>query len=233
MHHRIAGRLQDLMTLVEDPDHQQVHQRGTKPKRIVLLSLDGGGVRGLFSVLVLKALLCEVDRLLGTQPPQTSRRPCDYFDLIGGTSTGGLLAIMLGRLQMDIDSCIEAYKTLSTEVFSRPINVSWLPFTNQINTAVDTANMIFGNACFSGDKLEAAICRTVGEQLTTQAREDLDVAGLGAEDVRLLSIEPLQTRTFVCAVREGGHRVERLRTYTPIILQSLSVGTRRKIWRET
>jgi patatin-like phospholipase/acyl hydrolase len=27
-------------------------------------------------------------------------RPCDYFDLIGGTSTGGLIAIMLGLLGM-------------------------------------------------------------------------------------------------------------------------------------
>jgi patatin-like phospholipase/acyl hydrolase len=26
--------------------------------------------------------------------------PCDYFDLIGGTGTGGLIAIMLGRLRM-------------------------------------------------------------------------------------------------------------------------------------
>lgn len=27
-------------------------------------------------------------------------RPCDYFELICGTSTGGLIAIMLGRLRM-------------------------------------------------------------------------------------------------------------------------------------
>jgi hypothetical protein len=33
-----------------------------------------------------------------------SIKPCDYFDLICGTSTGGLIALMLGRLKMVISS---------------------------------------------------------------------------------------------------------------------------------
>ena len=44
-------------------------------------------------------------------------KPCDYFDLIGGTSTGGLIAIMLGRLKMDIDECITVYLEISRDVF--------------------------------------------------------------------------------------------------------------------
>ncbi|KAG9513283.1 phospholipase, patatin family protein, partial [Aureobasidium melanogenum] len=46
-------------------------------------------------------------------------KPCDYFDIIGGTSTGGLIAIMLGRLEMSINECIDAYKTLSGDVFHK------------------------------------------------------------------------------------------------------------------
>ncbi|KAJ6536936.1 hypothetical protein B0H19DRAFT_1317303 [Mycena capillaripes] len=39
------------------------------------------------------------------------------FDMIAGTSTGGLIAITLGRLQMIIGECAEEYETLSKEVF--------------------------------------------------------------------------------------------------------------------
>lgn len=37
-----------------------------------------------------------------TNEPETATplRPCDVFDLICGTSTGGLIALMLGRLEM-------------------------------------------------------------------------------------------------------------------------------------
>jgi patatin-like phospholipase/acyl hydrolase len=49
-----------------------------------LLSLDGGGVRGLSILLILKHLMTTIDP--DAIPPP---KPCEYFDMIGGTSTGG------------------------------------------------------------------------------------------------------------------------------------------------
>ena len=62
-----------------------------------VLSLDGGGVRGLSSLLILREIMEEIQRRSGAEETPL---PCQYFDLIGGTSTGGLIAIMLGRLKM-------------------------------------------------------------------------------------------------------------------------------------
>ncbi|KAK7429729.1 hypothetical protein QQZ08_003755 [Neonectria magnoliae] len=39
--------------------------------------------------------------------------------MIGGTSTGGLIAIMLGRLRMTVDECITTYTSLSHKVFEK------------------------------------------------------------------------------------------------------------------
>ncbi|KAN0095534.1 hypothetical protein V8E51_016245 [Hyaloscypha variabilis] len=48
--------------------------------------------------------------------PEWTPNPYAYFDILGGTSTGRLIAIMLGRLQMIVDSCIEAEISLSDKV---------------------------------------------------------------------------------------------------------------------
>src|SRR5579862_6936456 len=65
-----------------------------------VLSLDGGGIRGLSSLLILKEIMDAIRRKTQNTQNATPPRPCEYFDLIGGTSTGGLIAIMLGRLRM-------------------------------------------------------------------------------------------------------------------------------------
>jgi len=46
-------------------------------------------------------------------------KPCDVFDLIIGTSTGGLIAVMLGRLHMTVDECITMYEKVGKEVFGK------------------------------------------------------------------------------------------------------------------
>ena len=68
-----------------------------------ILSLDGGGVRGISSLYILKELMRQIARehaAENPERPEISPRPCDYFDLICGTSTGGLIALMVGRLRM-------------------------------------------------------------------------------------------------------------------------------------
>ena len=54
----------------------------TLGKDLRLLALDGGGVRGLSALMILQQLMESVN-------PDEPPKPCDYFDMIGGTSTGG------------------------------------------------------------------------------------------------------------------------------------------------
>ncbi|KAI1658195.1 FabD/lysophospholipase-like protein [Daldinia decipiens] len=89
-----------------------------------ILSLDGGGIRGLSSILILQEVMENIRRIYNLQQVP---RPCEYFDLIGGTSTGGIIAIMLGRLGMTVEDCINAYKSLAKEAFTPKRRLIHLP----------------------------------------------------------------------------------------------------------
>ena len=52
-----------------------------------ILSIDGGGIRGLIPAKVLAA----VEQKLQEKTGNKNARIADFFDLISGTSTGGLL----------------------------------------------------------------------------------------------------------------------------------------------
>ncbi|KAK6430052.1 hypothetical protein LTR95_013797 [Oleoguttula sp. CCFEE 5521] len=81
-----------------------------------LLSLDGGGIRGISELFILKEVMLGVQKEL--QLPETPK-PCDVFDLIGGTSTGGLIAMLLGRLQLSVAEAEEEYGKLSEQIFTK------------------------------------------------------------------------------------------------------------------
>src|SRR5581483_7424472 len=81
-------------------------RHGGTMKRI--LSIDGGGMRGVIPALILARL------------EQTSGiRSAAMFDLIAGTSTGGIIACGLGS-GIEAWRLWEMYKSRGAEIFSRP-----------------------------------------------------------------------------------------------------------------
>ena len=47
------------------------------------------------------------------------RHPHHIFQLVAGTSTGGLIALMLGKMGMTVDECIKKYEELSKVIFGK------------------------------------------------------------------------------------------------------------------
>ncbi|KAL5705842.1 hypothetical protein ACHQM5_024082 [Ranunculus cassubicifolius] len=62
----------------------------TTEKTVTVLSIDGGGVRGIIPGTILAFLESKLQELDGADA-----RIADYFDVVTGTSTGGLIATML------------------------------------------------------------------------------------------------------------------------------------------
>lgn len=71
-----------------------------------ILCLDGGGLRGIVSISVLRHL----ERVCGVPLWQ-------LFDLILGTSTGSILASAIALKRMNATECLEMYRTLGSTVF--------------------------------------------------------------------------------------------------------------------
>lgn len=78
----------------------------------ILLSIDGDGVRGLSALLIIESLVNAVCVKIG-QRFDTHQ----IFDLTGGSSLGGVIAILLCRLRMQAHRAREAYKQISRHVF--------------------------------------------------------------------------------------------------------------------
>lgn len=45
--------------------------------------------------------------------------PHHVFKLVAGTSTGGLIALMFGKMKMTVDECIKQYEKLSQKIFGK------------------------------------------------------------------------------------------------------------------
>lgn len=76
-----------------------------------LLSIDGGGIKGLYSAAFLNSL----EKIYGKQT-------VDSFDLIAGTSTGGIIALAIAA-RISLDEVVNFYKTWGPKIFHRKLKV--------------------------------------------------------------------------------------------------------------
>ncbi len=89
------------------------------PKRI--LAVDGGGIRGILTLQFLKTVETLVKQRLGDDALL-----CNYFDLIGGTSTGSIIAAGLA-CGMTVDALQELYRNIGASVFQPGGLAKFLP----------------------------------------------------------------------------------------------------------
>lgn len=91
-------------------------------KKKIILSLDGGGIRGI----VPGQILTHIENLLKEVYDDPTYKIADHFDLIAGTSTGGILACAYllgdyGRPKYSAKEVVDIYFERGDDIFSIPL----------------------------------------------------------------------------------------------------------------
>ena len=113
---------------IQEPETIQAPEP-KRPEERFILALDGGGMRGIIPVVVLQKLESCIRDNDGTDDIAT------YFDLISGTSTGGLITLALtcdsalphveqnGNSQIDLAALLKNYMTMGKEIFQAQASI--------------------------------------------------------------------------------------------------------------
>ena len=128
-----------------------------KPQTLRILALAGGGYLGLFTAMVLATLEERAGEPL-------ARR----FDLIAGTSVGGILAMGLA-FEVPMQRMVELFLQKGREVFSP----RGLP-SGPVSRMLDLSRSVLGPK-YSGEALRAALAEVLGEHTLDEALHDVVV----------------------------------------------------------
>ena len=128
------------------------------PKRI--LSLDGGGIRGALTLGYLK----KIETILREKENDPNLLLCDYFDLIGGTSTGSIIAASLA-IGKSVDEIVTLYMDLGGKIFGVK-NDWWKPWETLkfLKASYDYSALesslkgAFGNITLGSDQVKTGLC---------------------------------------------------------------------------
>jgi patatin-like phospholipase/acyl hydrolase len=138
-------------------------------ERFQILSLDGGGLRGMFSAAV-----------LGRLEDDLGVRIIDHFDLIAGTSTGGIIALGLG-LGLTPLQILHFYTEHGPRIFRDRSHLRGLRHLLRSK--------------YAADPLRAALTEVLGERTLGESTKRLVITSynIGADDVHLFRTAHLPT----------------------------------------
>ncbi|KAM7405056.1 hypothetical protein PAMP_012345 [Pampus punctatissimus] len=115
---------------------------------IRVLSIDGGGTRGVVPLQVLKLLEAE-----------TGKKIHQLFDYICGVSTGAVLAFMLGLAHFPLEECADMYRRFGSEVFRQ-------------NRLVGTMKMGWSHSYYNTETWETILREKLGDRILIKTARD-------------------------------------------------------------
>nr|XP_007980785.2 calcium-independent phospholipase A2-gamma isoform X2 [Chlorocebus sabaeus] len=134
-----------------------------KGRGIRILSIDGGGTRGVVALQTLRKLV------------ELTQKPVhQLFDYICGVSTGAILAFMLGLFHMPLDECEELYRKLGSDVFSQ-------------NVIVGTVKMSWSHAFYDSQAWENILRDRMGSALMIETARNPTCPKVAADGGLLLN----------------------------------------------
>jgi uncharacterized protein len=120
------------------------------PKRI--LSLDGGGIRGVLTL----GFLERIEQILRTRYQNPQLRLRDYFDLIGGTSTGSIIAAALA-IGMEVAEIKQFYLDLGGKIFGKKKLRFWESFYD-VTPLRHALQEVFGDRTIADPTVNTGLC---------------------------------------------------------------------------
>ncbi|KAL6594063.1 hypothetical protein ACP70R_048964 [Stipagrostis hirtigluma subsp. patula] len=151
-------------------------------RRVTVLTMDGGGIRGVIPGTILAFLEARLQELDGPDA-----RLADYFDCIAGTSTGGLIAAMLATPGEDKRPLFAA-KDINPFYFNNGPRI--FPQKRGLGAAMASMASLTGPR-YKGKYLRSKIRSMLGE---TRVRDTLTNVVIPTFDVRLL--QPIIFSTY-------------------------------------
>jgi uncharacterized protein len=134
--------------------------RFNSPTSKKILSLDGGGIRGALTLGYLK----KIETILREKEGKPDLVLADYFDLIGGTSTGSIIAAGLA-IGMEVDAITKMYMELGGKIFGQKKNWwnpletwSFLKANYDYKALEDNLKKVFGDITLGSDKIKTGLC---------------------------------------------------------------------------